>query len=68
MLKLLNFCLKTYNLQNIAVNVIIIKRLLHLRSNHTEVSLRLTIPMILNARCTEKHVQESATRQSPQTK
>ena len=43
MLTLSKFCLKTCNLQNTAINVIIIKRLLHLRSSHTEVSLRLTL-------------------------
>ena len=37
-----------YNLQNIAINVIIIKRLLHLRSSHTEVYVRLTITRIKN--------------------
>ena len=49
MLKLSNFCLKTYNLQNTVINIIIIKTLLHLRNSHTEVSLRLTIPRILRA-------------------
>ena len=46
MLKLSKFCLKPYNLQNTAINVIIIKRLLHLRSSHTEVYVRLTINRI----------------------
>ena len=49
MLKLSNFCLKTYNLQNTLINIIIIKRLLHLRNSHTAVYLRLTIPRILHA-------------------
>ena len=47
MLKLPKFCLKTYNLQNTAIKVIIIKRLLHSRSSRTEVSQRFTIPRIL---------------------
>ena len=46
MLKLSKFCLKPYNLQNTAINVIIIKRLLHLRSSHAEVYGRLTINRI----------------------
>ena len=48
MSKLPKFSLKMYNLQNIAINVIIIKRLLHLRSSHTEVYVRLTITRIKN--------------------
>ena len=40
MLKLSKFYLKTYNLQNTAINVIIINRLLHLRRSHTEVYVR----------------------------
>ena len=46
MLKLPKICLKTYNLQNSAIKVIILKTLLHLKSSHTEVTLRLTIPRI----------------------
>ena len=35
-----------YNLQNTAINVIIIKRLLHLKSSHAKVYRRLTIHII----------------------
>ena len=45
-LKSSNFYLKTYNLQNTAIKVIIIENLLHLRSSRTEVSLRLTVSRI----------------------
>ena len=38
MLKLAKFCLKMYNLQNTAIKVTTIRRLLHLRSSHKEVS------------------------------
>ena len=48
MLKLSKFCLKPYNLQNTAINVFIIKRLLHLRSSHTDVYGRLTINRIIS--------------------
>ena len=44
MLKLFKFCLKTYKLQNTAIKVITIKRLLHQRNSRREVSLRFTIP------------------------
>ena len=40
MLNMTKFCLKTYNLQNRAIKVIIIKTLVHLRRSHTEVSLK----------------------------
>ena len=40
MLNMTKFCLKTYNLQKTAIKVIIIKTLVHLRSSHTEVSLK----------------------------
>ena len=43
MLKLSKFCLIAYKLQETAIKVIIIKRLLHLSSRRVEVSLRLTI-------------------------
>ena len=33
MLKLSKFCLKIFNLQNTAINIIIVKRLLHLKSD-----------------------------------
>ena len=60
--KLSKFCLESYNLQNTAVKVIIIKRLLRVSSSRTEVSLRLTIPR--NPRtCTEKLLQGGAIQQ-----
>ena len=62
MLKLSKVCLKTYNLQNTAINVIIIKRLFHLRSSHTEGSLRLTTPRIQST-LHRKHIQGSVTQQ-----
>ena len=43
MSKLSKFCLKMYNLQNTAINVIVIKNLLHLSTSRKEVFLRLTI-------------------------
>ena len=46
MLKLSKFCLKMYNFKNNAIKVIIIKRLLHLRSSRAEVYIRLTISRI----------------------
>ena len=46
MLKLPKLCLKPYNLQNTAANIIIIKRLLHLRCSCREVFPRLTFSRI----------------------
>ena len=46
MLKLSKFCLKMYNFKNNAIKVIIMKRLLHLRSSRIEVYIRLTIRKI----------------------
>ena len=37
------------SIKTLEINIIIIKKLLHLRNSHTEVSLRLTIPRILRA-------------------
>ena len=59
MLKLSNFCLITYNLQNTVINVIIIKRLLHLRGiskiSYSENSTRITQESIHKKVLPDKH-------------
>ena len=44
--KMLDFSLKIYNLQNVALNVIIIKKIQYLKSSHTDVYVRLSINRI----------------------